>query len=118
MGLSMGGVFLFVRWAANFIAGRVDKGTQLVIDGLKHQIEILLQSEKDLRAELAEGRDEFRGYRRETDERLAECMRKHAEAEADALRFRAMMQGWGDAKNVAQLMLAAEKFREDDGQDD
>jgi hypothetical protein len=43
---------------------------------------------------------------------LAECKRMHAESEADRMRLRAMLQGYGDARQVAQLKVAADKIAE------
>jgi hypothetical protein len=97
-GGSFGLVFVAVRWSANFIAGRMDRkeahldaGTQRMIDRLEKQVEALLERVTRI------------------DEDLAECKRMHAESEADRMRLRAMLQGYGDARQVAQLKVAADR---------
>lgn len=114
IGFSVG--FVIIRWLANFIAGRIDRkedrleaGMKELVEGLEHRINSLTDSEQDLRRELAANREEFRAYQRETDEQLRECRRKHAESEAEVMQLRAMLQGYGDARQTAQLIMAAEK---------
>lgn len=108
-GGSFGLVFVAVRWSANFIAGRMDRkeahldaGTQRMIDRLERQVEALIERMTRI------------------DEDLAECKRMHAESEADRMRLRAMLQGYGDARQVAQLKVAADKVAEKkrEGKDD
>lgn len=112
-------VFVGVRWTANFIAGRIDKkeavvgaGMTELLTGLKERIDLLSKSEKELRQELAEDRAEFRAYQRETDAQLSECRRKHAESEAEVMQLRSMLQGYGDARQIAALQAAADKVSE------
>lgn len=104
-GFGLGFSFLVVRWLATFIAGRMDKkeeqldaGMQRLFSGMEQEIERLSGECKDLRARISEhGRE------------LADCRRKHAESEAEVMQLKAMMQGHGDARQYAQLIVAAEK---------
>lgn len=115
-GGTFGLTFVAVRWCANFIAGRLDRKEDRLdadmaglIDGLKERVDALTTSERELRQELTASREEFRAYQRETDEQLRECRRKHAESEAEVMQLRAMLQGYGDARNLAQANVAADK---------
>jgi len=108
-GFGLGFSFLVVRWLATFIAGRVDKKeehidtvTRELIEALQQQVNRLSQAERDLRAE-------FTSYRRDTDERLQDCQRKHAESEAEVMRLKAIMQGRGDFNNEMQAATVAAK---------
>lgn len=97
-GFGLGFSFLVVRWFATFVAGRIDRkeanvdaGTQRLIDRLEKQVEALLTRMTHI------------------DEDLAECKRRHAESEAEVMRLKAQMQGFGDARQHAALIVATEK---------
>ena len=118
-GAGAGAGFFFVRWLAVFMSSRWDKkeeqidaGTQQVIALLREENTRLSESEKQTRAEMAAMRAEF-GSRMDGMERaLRECERRHAEADAAQMQLRAMLQGSGDAKQHAALIVAAEKKAE------
>jgi hypothetical protein len=100
-GIGIGGAFLFVKWVADFIAkrtdrreDRVDAGMRALLDDHREEIDRLKQDCVSLR------------------EGLAECERKHTESEQEVSRLRGMMQGYGDAKQLAQMNAAADKARE------
>lgn len=108
-GFGFGASFLVVRWFASFTAGRIDKkeadideATVRLITGLERrlneEIENRRQTEGEMRSEL-----------RDVREQLAECNRKHAESEAEVGRLRAQMQGFGEARDRAAVIVAAEK---------
>lgn len=107
-GAGFGFMFLVIRWLANFIAGRMDKkeehldaATKRLFDGMEQQIEGLRSECKDLRERVSEhGRE------------LADCRRKHAESEAEVMQLKALLQGQGDARQIAQLIIADEKKRD------
>lgn len=105
-GGSLGLVFVAVRWTANFIAGRLDKkeaaldaGTQQLIEHLRQQVTILVGDCRELRE-----------WRAEAEKDLRECERRHAESEAEVMRLKATMQGYGDARQLAQIKAAADKI--------
>lgn len=105
-GFSFG--FVVVRWAANFIAGRIDRsqerldeGTQQLIKHLREQVTILVGDCRELRE-----------WRTQAEGALRECERRHAESEAEVMRLKAAMQGYGNARQVAQLQVAADKALE------
>lgn len=97
-GFSFGLAFFAMRWLAVFLAGRWDKreaqldsGTQLLVEQLKTQVKALFdrldQVERD----------------------LADCKRQHAESENERMQLKAMLQGYGDARQLAQINAAADK---------
>lgn len=121
-GGTFGLTFVAVRWCANFIAGRLDRKEDRLdadiaslINGLKDRVDALTKSERELRTAAATDREEFRKYQRETDEQLQDCRRKHAESEAEVIKLRAMLQGYGDARNLAQMNVAADKVERGKG---
>lgn len=101
-----GGVgYFFVKWLFEYLGGRMDKradridaGMDKLITRMETQIEGLIERGKDLEERLA---------RVEGD--LAECKSKHAESEAEVARLKAAMQGYGEARDKAQLIIAAER---------
>jgi chromosome segregation ATPase len=111
-GGSAGGMFglvmVAVRWAANFVAGRLDKkeaqldaSTQLLIQHLRDQVAILVGDCRELRE-----------WRASAEKDLFECKQRHAESEAEVMRLKATMQGYGDARDKAQLIVSAEKRKD------
>lgn len=97
-GACFGFAFLTIRWLATFIAGRMDKkedrldrSTALLLDRLEGQVASLTK-----RVEKAEAA-------------LAECKEQHAESSARVLHLEAILQGQGDARQIAQLIIADEK---------
>lgn len=100
-GASAGGGFVALRWMLEKIWGRMDKreaaidaGTQRLIDALR--IELDRMSARVDR--LQEGLDE--------------CKQKHAESEAEVMRLKAIMQGYGDVRQGAQVLAAVESLKE------
>lgn len=97
-GLSFGALFVAVRWCANFIFGRLDKKEAHIDAGTQRLFERL---EKRLDAEIT------RGDRHELE--LRECQDRHSECEARVKQLEATFQGYGDAREKAALIVAAEK---------
>jgi hypothetical protein len=100
-GFGAGLGFFFVRWVAIFVAGRwdrkeaqLDAGTKLLIEQLQKQIAGLLDRLTQVEHD------------------LADCKKMHAQSEADRLRLEAMLQGMGDARQHAALIVGAEKAKE------
>lgn len=107
IGGSLGLVLVAVKWTASFIAGRIDRsqdrldaGTQQLIEHLREQVTILVGDCRELRE-----------WRAEAEKDLRECERRHAESEAEVMRLKATMQGYGDARQIAQIQAAADKRR-------
>ncbi|MFC0204741.1 hypothetical protein [Novosphingobium soli] len=104
-GFAAGGGFGVIKWAMEFFAGRLDKrqavldaDTRFVIDQLRAEL-----ARVSSRLDHAEGEiQDLRGQ-------LAECQAKHAEAEARAMRLEARQQGYSEARDRAQTILAAER---------
>ena len=103
--LGAGGVagvgFAFAKWLLEYVGGRMDKraaaldqDTRFVIENLKAEVGRLLS-----RVEVLE-------------HGLAECHSKHAAAEAELARHKAILQARGEIRERAQLIVAAERTEE------
>lgn len=97
-----------ISWLFTFFTGRLDRkeahldeSVRSLIEGLKAEIMRLTGECRDLR-----------GLVERHGKELAECRRKHAESEAEVMQLKAMMQGYGDAREKAQLIMAAEKRKD------
>jgi len=97
-GLSGAGGIYFLRWLMTFVAGRYDKreahlddATQRLFDRMEKQINGLTHRVEN------------------TERELKHCHEQHAEAKAEVMELRAMMQGYGDARQAAALIVAADK---------
>lgn len=115
-GAGAGAGFFFVRWLAVFISGRWDKkeeqidaATQQIITQLREENQRLAESEKQTRQEMGEMRKEFSERFNSLEEQLRHCERRHAEGEAEIMRMKATMQGYGEAREKAALIVAQEK---------
>lgn len=101
-----GGVgYFFVKWMFEYLGGRMDKkadridaGMDKLIARMEAQIDGLVERGKNLEERLAKVEGD-----------LAECKSKHAESEAEVARLKAAMQGYGEAREKAQLILASER---------
>lgn len=100
-GFGLGTAFLFVRWAAHFIAGRIDAKE----DRLDAGMGVLLAGLRDELDRVKKDCSEFR-------DALRKCEEKHAESAAEVMQLKAMLQGYGDARQIAQLKVAADKQNE------
>lgn len=97
-GFGLGFAFLFVRWLATFIAGRqdarlahLDGASRLLVEQLQDQVRALIE------------------YNTTIDAKLAECVERDIEKERRIAQLEGMMAGFGDARQHAQLIVAAEK---------
>ena len=115
-GVGAGVGFFFVRWLAVFFAGRWDKkeeqidaATRQIIETLRIENTRLSEAEKQTRAEMSVMREEFTQRFNSFEEALRQCERRHAEGEAEIMRLKAVIQGAGDARQHASLIVAAEK---------
>ncbi len=110
-GLTVTVTLVALRWVITLVAGRLDKrearldvGTQRLIDGMEAQIEALTKRLMVVTERLDDVEDELR-----------QCKTRHAESDAEVTRLKAMMQGYGDARDKAQLIVSAEKRKEANG---
>ena len=80
-------------------AERIDEGTRELIGRLNAEVGRLAAECKDLR------------------EGLRACERKHLESDAEVMRLKSMLQGFGEARERASLIIAADKLeqKEKDG---
>lgn len=103
-GAAAGGGFGIIKWIFEYIGGRMDKRADRLDADTRFVID-------QLRAEL--GRVSQRLDRVETE--LADCQHKHAEAEAKVMRLEARQQGYSEARDRAQTILAAERLADRNG---
>jgi hypothetical protein len=96
LGMSIG--FLVVRWGAHFIAGRIDKKEDRLDAGMTALLAGLREELDRVKKDCSEFRDALR-----------KCEDKHAESAAEVMQLKAMLQGYGDARQIAQLQVAADK---------
>lgn len=97
-----------ISWLLVFFTGRSDRKEAVVDAGMN----LLLASLKEEVARLNADCSELRVWRMEDRMLLRDCERKHAESEAEVMKLKAMMQGYGDARQTAQLMMAADKSKD------
>lgn len=98
-GAAAGGGFGIIKWIFEYIGGRMDKRADRLDADTRFVID-------QLRAELA--RVSTRLDRVETE--LADCQTKHAQAEAKVMQLEARQQGYSEARDRAQTILAAERL--------
>ena len=98
LGAGAGGGFYAVRWFLEWLSGRHDKreahldlATENLIRALEDRLNAVMT-----RLDSAESA-------------LEDCKRRHAESEAQVLRLEATLRAQGDARQHAQLIIAAEK---------
>ena len=95
----------FMKWLLTFVAGRMDKQQEHIDAGMRSLIEGLRAEVDRMKVEAIQDRQEIAEVRIE----LRDCERKHSESEAKVAKLEAMMQGYGDAKQLAALQAAADK---------
>lgn len=94
-----------VKWFVEWVSGRVDRkqdrvdeAVQQLITGLQEQVSAVAADNRQLREDM-----------KVLEADLHECKRRHSESDAEVMRLKAMLQGYGDARNVAQIEIAAKK---------
>lgn len=102
-GLCFAAGLRFFQWLLTFIAGRSDARTAHLDAVTKALID-------ELRKEL----ERLKARCEESEERMRECERKHAETEAELLGVKRLLQAQGDIRNRIQAGVAAER-RGDEG---
>lgn len=103
-GAAAGGGFGMIKWLAEFVGGRMDRRSDR-LDASTDKIIKLLEARVDqltTRLDLVEAE-------------LVDCQRKHAESEAEVMRLKAVMQGYGDARDAAQRIVAVERLQSGGG---
>lgn len=93
----MGAAF---RWTVEFFTGRQDKRQAHIDSVTRELIDALREEIGGLRERVAAA-----------ERALRECKDQHSEANAKVLKLEAMLAGLGDARQHAQLIVAAEKKR-------
>ncbi len=98
-GGGIGGGFYAVKWAFEWVAGRMDKradrvdaSTDKLIARLEKQVEALTDRLDQVENE------------------LRDCTRKHAESDAKVLRLEAIIDGKGEIAQRAAMVAAADRM--------
>jgi chromosome segregation ATPase len=97
-GSGAGAGFFIIKWLAEFVFGRFDKREAALDAGTDKLIKRLEERMASLTARL----DRVEGE-------LIECRAAHAQCEAELTKLRGLVQGLGDAKQHAQLIVSAER---------
>ena len=107
-GVGLGLALAFVKWAAHFIAGRLDvkearldANMEQILSRLNEEVERLGGECTELRAECARLR-----------KAVHKCEERHRDSEARVKQLEAMFQGYGDARQVAQMQAAADHAKD------
>lgn len=90
-----------IRWLIEFFTGRQDKRQEHIDSVTKELIEALRVEIGGLRERVAAA-----------EKSLLECQKRHSESEAKVVRLEAMLAGFGDARQHAQLIVSEEKRKE------
>ena len=107
-GGAAGGAFGVIKWFAEFVtkrldnrAARLDADTRFVIDNLRQDFDRVSTRLDKAETHIVELRD-----------KLIECQEKHGKSEAEVARLSAMLQGYGDARDLIQTKNAVEAIKE------
>lgn len=102
-----GGLVLFgLIKLLDFISGRMDKQGEANLASAKRLDEATYKLIETLEKRL----DELADRLGRVEGELIECRASHAQCETELTRLKAIMQGWGDAKDHAQAIIAAQRL--------
>lgn len=117
VGIGIGGSFLIFRWIVTFVAGQwrqkeeqLDASTRLLIEQLEHRLNNEIKNRETVEAEL-------RRQLGDVGKALEECQKQHADARKEVMELRGAIQGYGNANQHAQLIIAADHAKHR-GEDD
>lgn len=109
VGVAAGGAgagYFLVKLLFDTLTGRVDKREAAVEAGSVR----LDAATQRLITRLEEEITDLSGRMRTAEHELDECRRRDVAREAEVARLKATMQGWGDARDHAQAILAAQRL--------
>lgn len=105
VGLSGGVGFYALRWTLEWFGARADRraeaidaGTQQIILNLREEVNRMIEQGNRDRARITA-----------VEAALDECKEKHADAELRVKKLEGLLQGIGDARQYAQLIVSDEK---------
>lgn len=117
-GAAAGGSFGMIKWLAEFVSGRIDKrsqaldeDTRFLFEGLKGQVKLLTDRTVSNETELRQCKEDLalcNERHLESERELAEVRRELADSRAEVAKLTAIIQGIGDARQHAALIVAAE----------
>ena len=105
-GGGIGGGFFLLKWVVYWASGRVDKREAAVEAGTARLDEVTQRVITRLEAEV----NNLIPRMTHAEKELEACRTQHAESRAEVARLKAIMQGWGEAKDHAQSILAAQSL--------
>jgi len=98
--------FWFIRWLIEWFTGRFDKTTERLDGRMERLIDRLEREISNLTKRLEH-----------VEVELEECKKLHAQERAARLGLEAMVQGRGDARQTAALIVASEKAKDRDARE-
>ncbi len=105
-GAAAGSGFAMIKWLLEFTGMRIDKRAE----ALNASEAAIDASTVRLIAALEKRLDDVTRRMDQAEADLRECTKKHAASEAEVMALRAMMQGYGVARDQAQVNLAADRI--------
>lgn len=105
VGAGGGASFLTLKYLIDWFSGRVDK-REATLDAGVQRLDLATQR---LIENLQKRLDDVTDRMSVVEHELAECRTQHAEAKAEVMSLRAMVQGFGDARQQAANTVAAER---------
>lgn len=107
-GMGAGGGFFAFKWLVEYIGGRMDKradaldaGTQRLIENLQVQVNSLTERLVSTITRLDH-----------VEKELDECREQHAEARGELAQIKGVMQGLGDVRGTAAMIVAADRLKD------
>lgn len=105
IGAGGGASFFTLKWFIDWLGGRVDK-REATLDAGVQRLDLATQR---LIENLQKRLDDVTDRMSIVEHELAECRSQHSEARAEVMQLRAMVQGFGDARQQAANIVAAER---------
>lgn len=105
LGAGGGASFFTLKWFIDWLGGRVDK-REATLDAGVQRLDVATQR---LIENLQKRLDDVTDRMSVVEHELAECRTQHATAAAEVMQLRAMVQGFGDARQQAANIVAAER---------
>lgn len=110
-GVGVGGGVVGGKWFLEWLSGRVDRREQAAEVVRKH----LDEATGNIISTMAKQIEGLVARQEHVDELLAECRDQHAKAQEELASLRGLVQGYGEAKQLAQVSLSADRLRDRQG---
>jgi hypothetical protein len=104
-GVGVGGGVVGGKWFLEWLSGRIDRREQAAEVVRKH----LDEATGNIITTMANQIKALTERQEHVDELLSECREQHARAQEELASLRGLVQGWGEAKQLAQVNLSADR---------